>query len=225
MLFDYETKGTITKSLIAYNKIKEELMSGLWNFGDEISVTELISKFGISRSPIMDALKMLENDGFIMIIPQSGCRVISYSKSEMLDQLILSSSIEALCAELAASNHTEKEINDLKHYQQQSKQLLGNATEKIHYYKYNREVHYRIAKMTHSSRIMKETMRMLDLNYFYILNLFDDSTFDILESFNYHDEIFQFIEKRDADKAFMFMRRHIRAYIDLLKPRLPSTIV
>lgn len=201
--------------------MKEELMSGLWNFGDEISVMDVMKRLSISRSPVMDAMKMLENDGFIEIIPQSGCRVISYSKEDTIEQLVLSSAIEALSAELAAINHTENELYELKIYHQESKEKLGDVTEKIYYYKYNREVHYRIAKMTHSSRVMKETMRMLDLDYFYILNLFDDSTFDIQESFHYHDQILQYIEKRDADNAFMFMKQHIRAYIAELSPHLP----
>ena len=224
MLFEYEIRGAITKSIIAYNKIKKELMSRLWNFGDEISVTELMDRFKISRSPIMDTMKMLENDGFIEIIPQSGCKVIHYTKHEMLEQLVLSSATESLCAELAAINHTESEMKELKEYHLQSKQDLADSTDKIYYYKYNREVHYRIAKMTHSTKIMKETMRMLDLNYFYILNLFDVSTFDINESFKYHDQILEFIEKRDADNAFMFMKKHIRSYINELEPYLPLAI-
>lgn len=221
MLFEYEIKGAITKSVVAYNQIKEGLMSGQWNFGEEISVNELINRLSISRSPIMDAMKMLEHDGFIEIIPQSGCRVISYSKEAMTEQLVLSSAIESLCAELAALNHTEKEIADLKAYHKESKEKLKHSTDKIYYYKYNREIHFQIAKMTHSTRIQRETMRMLDLNYFYTLNLFDDSTFNIQESFKYHDEILQYIEQRDADHAFMFMKQHIRAYIDELMPSLP----
>ena len=88
--------------------MKKEILTGKWKFGEKILVNKLIEKYDVSRRPVMDGMKMLENDGFIEIIPQSGCKIVNYSKKNILDQLLLSSYIESLCTELAALNHRAK---------------------------------------------------------------------------------------------------------------------
>lgn len=72
----------IMKSVQVYEQMKEKLKNGQWGFGEKISVNDLIEEFKVSRRPVMDAMKMLENDGFIEIIPQSGCKVVDYSKKK-----------------------------------------------------------------------------------------------------------------------------------------------
>ncbi len=109
-------KGPKMKSMYVYEEMKKELLTGKWKFGEKILVNQLIEKYDVSRRPVMDAMKMLENDGFIEIIPQSGCKIVDYSKKNILDQLLLSSYIESLCTELAALNHHNEEIEYVENY-------------------------------------------------------------------------------------------------------------
>lgn len=221
-LFNNEMKGAVMKSVTAYNKIKQHLMSGKWDFGEKISIPELIDTLKISRRPIMDAMKMLESEGFIEIVPQSGCKVIDYSKKDIIDQLILSSSLESLCAELASENHTPDEITTAIKYNDDIKQSPEQIKDKFHYFKYNREIHYHIASMTHSNRIIKETMRMWDLNDFYLLNLFEEIKFDLNESISFHDRILTAIKEKEAKQAGNAMKEHMLEYVIKVKHNLPE---
>ena len=108
--------GPKMKSIHVYEEMKKEILTGKWNFGEKILVNKLIEKYDVSRRPVMDGIKMLENDGFIEIIPQSGCKIVNYSKKNILDQLLLSSYIESLCTELAALNHRSEEIEYVENY-------------------------------------------------------------------------------------------------------------
>src|SRR4051794_7970499 len=144
---------TKTKSQSVYEQMKKELLTAKWKFGEKILVNELIDKFNVSRRPVMDAMKMLESDGYIEIIPQSGCKVIDYSKKNILDQLSLSSSIESLCAELAALYRKTEEIESLEYYQSTIKKNPNKLFDKFNYLAYTREVHLSIFMMTHSELI------------------------------------------------------------------------
>ena len=55
-------KGPMMKSVLVYEEMKEEILTGKWKFGKKILVNELIEKYDVSRRPVMDAMKMLEND-------------------------------------------------------------------------------------------------------------------------------------------------------------------
>ncbi|MDN3233175.1 MULTISPECIES: GntR family transcriptional regulator [Priestia] len=214
-------KAPIMKSMHVYEILKEELFSGAWDFGEKILVNELIEKFNVSRRPVMDALKMLNSNGFIEIIPQSGCKVVEYSKKNVLDQLLLSSALESLGAELAATNHTDSEINSLCKYQENVKNNLEKFNDHAYYFKYNREIHAHIMLMTHSDKIQKHAIQLWDLTDFYLLNSLDKLKTDIDGSIKEHDQIIEAIKDKDKIKAKTLMERHIRSYMTKLKEQLP----
>ncbi|RPK03095.1 GntR family transcriptional regulator [Priestia endophytica] len=214
-------KIPMMKSMQVYEILKQELFSGKWNFGEKILVNELIDKFNVSRRPVMDALKMLDSKGFIEIIPQSGCKVVEYSKKNVLDQLLLSAALESLGAELAAINHTSAEISSLYSYQENVKNNLEKFNEKGYYFKYNREIHAHIMLMTHSDKVQKHAIELWDLTDFYLLNSLDKLKFDIESSIEEHDQIIASIKDRDDMKAKVLMEKHIRAYMTKLKKQLP----
>lgn len=66
---------TLSKTIRTYEYIKDGLISGKWTFGDEISVIEIAEELEVSRRPVIDALKRLEAEYFVEIVPQTGCRV------------------------------------------------------------------------------------------------------------------------------------------------------
>jgi DNA-binding GntR family transcriptional regulator len=214
-------KAPIMKSVAVYEQMKEELINGKWSFGEKILVNDLIKKFNVSRRPVMDAMKMLESDGFIEIVPQSGCKVVDYSKKNVIDLLLLTSSLESLCAELAAINHTIEEIESLEDYQNQVARNSEKLSDKTYYFRYNREFHFRVSLMTHSDLIRNHAMQIWDINDFYLSNLFEQYRFDARESLDYHGKIIHFIKIRDKLNAKRLMEEHLHSYIKKLMDQLP----
>ena len=169
----------------------------------------------------MDALKLLEINGFIEIIPQSGCKVIDYSKKNILDQLLLSSSLESLCAELAALHSTKEEIEQLERFHSQLKERPEELRDRFNYLNYTRGIHKPIVLMSHSEIIIKNTVQIWALTGFYLLNSFDYFMFDPLESFEAHDKIINSIKNRSAKEAKRAMEEYTLNYIEKLKICLP----
>lgn len=216
----YVQHGPMMKSVLIYNFMKEKLMTGQLEFGEKILVNELIDEFKVSRRPVMDAMKMLEHDGFIEIIPQSGCKVIDYQRKVALDQFLLSSALEQLCAELAAINYTPNQMDLLENYQNGIKTNGEKLKDKFFFFNYNREFHFHILSMAHSMRISKITMQVTDLTDFFLVNLFEHFNFNIFEQVDYHSRIMEAIKVRDAKTARKLMEEHT-SYINYLSEQLP----
>ncbi|EKN65899.1 GntR family transcriptional regulator [Neobacillus bataviensis LMG 21833] len=214
-------KAPKMKFISVYEQLRMDLLAGKWDFGEKISVNELIDRFKVSRRPIMDALKMLEGNGFIEIIPQSGCKVIDYSKKNIIDQLLLSSAIESLAAELAAIHHQREEIEKLENYHLQIKNKPEELRSKIEYHKYSRNFHYSVQMMTHSEIIIKNTMQIWALTDFYLLNSFDYFMFDPSESIEGRNKILTCIKNRNATEAKKSMEEYTLNFIETLRNRLP----
>ena len=214
-------KGPTMKSVLVYEEMKVEILTGKWKFGEKILVNELIEKYDVSRRPVMDAMKMLENDGFIEIIPQSGCKIVNYNKKNILDQLLLSSTIESLCTELAALYHHPEEIEYMENYISIQRKNPEKLKGKLSYLKFTREIHFSIYLMTHSDIIKSQTLKIWNLTDFYMLKSFDYHMTDPLVSIEWHDEIIHYIKQKEAKKASEKMKEFTLTFISKLEEKLP----
>jgi DNA-binding GntR family transcriptional regulator len=96
----------------AYKRIKTMLLEGDVAPGERLSVVKLSRAYACSRVPIMEALKRLEGEGLVRIVPQVGCRVIVPDADDVADFFELFAVTEALVARLAAERRTEGEADE-----------------------------------------------------------------------------------------------------------------
>jgi DNA-binding GntR family transcriptional regulator len=94
----------------AYNQIKEWLLNGNLKPGETISSYKLAEVLNLSRTPVINALKKLESEGYIEVIPQVGCMVKLPNVDEARDRFMIRAVLEGFAAELAAQNKTDKDI-------------------------------------------------------------------------------------------------------------------
>lgn len=96
---------------LAYDHLIDQLLSGRYKPGDWIDISELAAILGVSRTPVMEAVKRLEQEGFIEILPRVGCRVAKPSVREMQEvfrvRLVLEGQAAAEAALRARSDHLE----------------------------------------------------------------------------------------------------------------------
>lgn len=91
----------------AYDRVKTMLLEGDLLPGQRLSVVELGRTLDCSRVPIMEAMKRLESEALVDIVPQVGCRVVTPEPANVEDFFQLFAAIEGLVARLAAERRTE----------------------------------------------------------------------------------------------------------------------
>lgn len=94
----------------AYDHVKQRLLEGDLEPEDRLSVVGLAKQLGCSRAPVMEALKRLESEGFVEIIPQVGCKIASPDARDVMDFFVLFSKAEGTIAQFAAERRTPNDI-------------------------------------------------------------------------------------------------------------------
>src|SRR4051794_14457792 len=92
----------------------EEIVRGRWEPGDTLSTYALADELRISRTPVLEALKRLESEGLIEIIPQVGCRIVGSSPGALQELFTLRAALEGLSAEAAATRIGANELSELE---------------------------------------------------------------------------------------------------------------
>ena len=97
-----------------FQKIREEILSGVYQDGEELREVTLGEKLGVSRTPVREALRQLELEGLVTIVPNKGAYVTSISRKDVEDIYKNRSLLEGLCARCATKNNTEQQILDME---------------------------------------------------------------------------------------------------------------
>jgi DNA-binding GntR family transcriptional regulator/anti-sigma regulatory factor (Ser/Thr protein kinase) len=104
----------ISRTEWAYRHLIEEILRGRWASGETLSTYALAEELHVSRTPVLEALKRLENEGLVEIIPQVGCRVVGPSAVALEGLFALRGAVEGLAAEAAARRIGPDELSELE---------------------------------------------------------------------------------------------------------------
>ncbi len=206
----------LSKTNRTYEYIKEGLKSGTWIFGDVISVVEIADELGVSRRPVIDALKKLESEYFVEIVPQTGCRVKKYSQDEMFDHFLTVMALEGMAAYLAAQRREDHEVKELRVINEKLKSVVREDFSREKYFLENRRLHAVILSMSRSEKLSNMTQSQWDLNDFFLgnISLFEQN---LSRTITEHEMIIEKIAEKDAAGARTLMDTHIHTFASIVK--------
>jgi DNA-binding GntR family transcriptional regulator len=96
-----------------FNHIREDILSGRYLQNEELKEQAIGNELGVSRTPVREALRQLELEGLVNIIPNKGAYVTGISQKDIHDIYIIRSYLEGLCARWACDCITEQQIEQL----------------------------------------------------------------------------------------------------------------
>jgi DNA-binding GntR family transcriptional regulator len=202
---------------LAQQEIKGRLLDGIYTPGQKLVVEDLSAEFGVSRQPIMEALRVLSAEGLVTIIPQVGCRVASYDAQEVRDFFALFATMEGAVAALAATRRTDADLRALNEISARIGALLDeeDLTERAHSYRIrNREFHAQIHAMADSAIIADLSRRMWNLSDFLINTAeLTNPLHSIARRHLDHQSVQQALEAKDGEQARRTMEDHILANV------------
>lgn len=103
--------------------IREAILNGTLQPGEKVSEPDLAERFGISRTPIREALRQLESEGYLEVIPRRGAIVAALSEKDVEEYYAIKSILESYAARIAAERMTAKDIERLEHLNNRLEQL------------------------------------------------------------------------------------------------------
>lgn len=211
-----------------YESIKARLLQGDVPANGRLSVEALRAEFGVSKQPVMEALRLLAADGLVEILPQIGCVVSTYSASEVEDFFHMFAGLEGAVAGVAARRCTPAALAELDAVSRQIRALATNpdpGIRSLEYLTLNRDFHERIHRMAGSRIIADTSRRMWDLSDFLIntAGVSRPMATSVDDRQDDHDRIREALASGDAAAAKTQMEHHILETVDLLHGRTSAS--
>jgi len=156
-------KAASTADLIA-NELKKMLNNGIFSDGDRLVERDLASQFSVSRIPMREAIKRLENDGLVEIFPNRGAVVKKLSVADVDEIYQLRALLESEAIFLSVNNLTFEELAkaELIH------NVLESSTDFVQQGRLNRELHDLLYSKCNNSRLLSRSImpviKLKDMN-------------------------------------------------------------
>ena len=99
---------------VVFNTLRQAILTGELKPGERLMEIHLANKLGVSRTPIREAIRKLELEGLVTMIPRRGAEVAQITEKSMNDVLEVRRALDALCVELACDRITPEELEQLK---------------------------------------------------------------------------------------------------------------
>jgi len=99
---------------VVFETLREAIISGQLSPGARMMEVQLAEEMGVSRTPVREAIRKLELEGFVVMIPRKGAYVASISFKDIADVFEIRAALESLACGLAAERITEEEIEELE---------------------------------------------------------------------------------------------------------------
>ncbi|HKL99347.1 MAG TPA: GntR family transcriptional regulator [Mobilitalea sp.] len=96
-----------------FNKIREDILSGAYKENEELKENTIGLELGVSRTPVREALRQLELEGLVTIIPNKGAYVTGITSKDIHDIYTIRSYLEGLCAKWACENITDQQLEEM----------------------------------------------------------------------------------------------------------------
>lgn len=125
------------------DRLREMIFQGELAIDTRVPEKELCAKFGISRTPLREALKVCANDGLITLLPNRGAWIARLTPEDVDELFPVMGSLEALSGELACRNATGADVAEIKalHYEMAMHYAHGDQPR---YFRINQKIHEKI---------------------------------------------------------------------------------
>jgi len=189
------------------DSLEQRIVEGELGNGKRLDETELSRFYGVSRTPVREALQRLAESGLAEHLPRRGTFVRSPSLSQLVEMFEVMAELECMAIRLAARRATAKDIDALEKDNETCRAAVA-ADDTKKYYEVNARLHGRIYQMSGNSFLASEARRLHDrLRPFRRLQLRVRGRME--ESMAEHDIILAALRDGDANGAMETMKKHI----------------
>jgi DNA-binding GntR family transcriptional regulator len=202
-LKDYKPLGDVV-----FEYLRDAILTGKLKPGERLMEIQLAEKLGVSRTPVREAMKKLEQENFIEMVPRKGAYVKDINAKDMLEVLEIRKLLEGFAAFQAAANMSEKDLKEMEKLTEkfdkavllEDKEGLIETDNKFH------DIIYRSTK----NDKLKELIKSLQ-DQFHRFRIIYFSEFDDYRQISKgHQDIIKAIKDRDGHYAKAVAEEHIQ---------------
>ena len=192
---------------VVFYTLRQAILKGEMEPGERLMEIQLAKKLGVSRTPIREAIRMLELEGLVIMIPRRGAEVAGITEKALRDVLEVRRSLEELAIELAVARMKEDDIKALEAARIEFREAL-NTYDMIRIAQADEKFHDVIYAGTYNDKLVQLLNNLRDQIYRYRLEYIKDvgkRQLILIE----HENILNAVKTRNLELGRRAMREHI----------------
>ena len=207
------------------DRIGEAIATGIYAPGSKLDEVELAERYGVSRTPVREALIQLGAAGFITMRPRRGASVAQISALRLVEMFDVMAELEAFCARLAARRSSPEELAQLRLTHLACEEAVKVNVPEVYYLR-NESFHHMLYKLSHNDFLAEQALALSRrLRPYRRLQLRVRSR--VLSSFSEHGEVVDAICAGSEDQAALAIRSHVTVqgerFADLMSSMIGKT--
>jgi len=132
--------------------IRDAIISGTMPPGSRVSEPDLAERHGISRTPIREAFRQLESEGYLTVIPRKGALVSAFSPKDVEEFYAIKSILEGYAARRACKNLSDREIDRMQTINERLREMANQGDVK-HFFKVHNDFHDLFIKASDNEKL------------------------------------------------------------------------
>lgn len=200
---------------VVFNTLREAILKGELKPGERLMELQLAAKLGVSRTPIREAIRMLEQEGLAVTIPRKGAEVAKMTVKDMEDVLEIREALDELAARIACGKMTEDQFEKLVLVKDSFEESTRSGDVK-EIATYDEQFHDVIYEATGNPKLVNLLNNLREQIYRYRVEyLKDASSYPML--IQEHNLIVEALRNHDEEKVVEAMRIHIENQANSVK--------
>ena len=200
---------------VVFNTLRDAILKGELEPGERLMEIQLAERLGVSRTPIREAIRKLELEGLVLMIPRKGAEVAKISEKSLRDVLEVRRSLEELAAELACQRMDAEALKDLEDAQKAFIQAVESG-ETMTMAEADEHFHDVIYMGTGNTRLVQILNNLREQMYRYRVEyLKDERNYPTL--MREHSEIVEGLMTKDKGRVTEAMHKHVKNQVVAVK--------
>ena len=192
---------------VVFHTLRQAILKGELEPGERLMEIRLAKRLGVSRTPIREAIRKLELEGLVIMIPRKGAEVAGITEKNLRDVLEVRRSLEELAIELAVKRMDESGITRLEEARIGFREAL-NSNDMIRIAQADERFHDAIYAGTDNEKLIQLLNNLRDQMYRYRLEYNKDTGKQQI-IMDEHECILNAVKTRDVELGKRAMREHI----------------
>lgn len=192
---------------VVFENLRTAILEGNLKAGQRLMEVQLAEQLGVSRTPIREAIRKLELEGLVVMLPRKGAYVANMSFKDLIDVLEIRSSLEGLAASLAAERLREEDIAELERVAKEFETSVREA-DIDNVLKKDVEFHEKIFLMANNKKLYQLITSLWEqvhrFRVTYVSNY--DASLSLVDE---HNRILEAIKSGDCELAKKYATEHI----------------
>lgn len=191
---------------IVFETIRNAIISGDLKPGERVMEVQMAESLGVSRTPVREAIRKLELEGLVIMLPRKGAFVADLSVKDLTEVMEIRAALEGLAAGLASIRIDESEIEELEVVAMEFHKTIEDNVEEL--IQKDLEFHDAIFRASRNERLIQLNNNLREQVQRF-REIYHKKANKSKETSKEHYEIVEAISNRDVDKAEKLARKHI----------------